>query len=198
MLVGGSQVAATATWGALIVAVGIGLVGGMITAGAIARKVARERIFPFGLILSGVSVIIIASMKSVPPAIVATVFAGFGAGVAWVTIFTLLQERVDDRLRGRTFATLYTGVMLSLFVSLGGWPIIAGLIGNHHVDVGQYRLDLEGVRVVLWGGGPGVKPSRRCAPPSSERSTAGYEDCSSPRGRRGRFEPSAAARAPGC
>ena len=95
----------------------------MITAGAIARKVARERIFPWGLIISGVSVIVVASMTSMPPAIVATLFSGFGAGVAWVTIFTLLQERVDDRLRGRTFATLYTGVMLSLFVALGGWPM---------------------------------------------------------------------------
>ena len=153
VLVGGSEVAATATWGALIVAVGIGLVGGMITAGAIARRVARERIFPLGLILSGVSVIIVASMTTVPPTVVATVFAGFGAGVAWVTIFTLLQERVDDRLRGRTFATLYTGVMLSLFVALGGWPILAEAIGRHSVDIGSYTLDLSGVRIVFWAGG---------------------------------------------
>jgi dTMP kinase len=153
ILVGGSQVAATATWGVLIVAVGIGLVGGMITAGAIARLVSREKIFPFGLILSGTSVIAIALTTTVPTAVAATVFAGFGAGIAWVTIFTLLQERVDDRLRGRTFATLYTGVMMSLFVSLGGWPILAQLIGNHTVDIGSYRLDLHGVRMVFIAGG---------------------------------------------
>ncbi|MGH2784457.1 MAG: dTMP kinase [Actinomycetota bacterium] len=152
-VVGGSEVASQAAWGALIVAVGFGLVGGMITAGAIARKVARERIFPLGLMLSGVSVIIVASMTSMPPAIAATLFSGFGAGVAWVTIFTLLQERVEDRLRGRTFATLYTGIMLSLFVALGGWPIIAGAIGNHTVHVGKYVLDLAGVRIVFWAGG---------------------------------------------
>ena len=153
LLVGDSEVASQAAWGALIVAVGIGLVGGMITAGAIARKVAREKLFPWGLIISGVAIIGVASTTSMPPAIVATLFSGFGAGVAWVTIFTLLQERVDDRLRGRTFATLYTGVMVSLFVGLGGWPIIAGLIGNHSVDVGRYIIDLAGVRIVLWAGG---------------------------------------------
>ncbi len=152
-VVGGSEAASQAAWGALIVAVGVGLVGGMITAGAIARKVARERIFPLGLILSGVSVIFVASMTSMAPAIVATLFSGFGAGVAWVTIFTLLQERVDDRLRGRIFATLYTGVMLSLFVALGGWPIIAGAIGNHVVHVGSRTIDLAGVRIVFWAGG---------------------------------------------
>jgi dTMP kinase len=153
ILVGGSRVAGAATWGVLIVAVGIGLVSGMITAGAIARKIARERIFPFGLIMSGVSVITLAAMTGVSLAIVATFFSGFGAGVAWVTIFTLVQERVSDALRGRTFATLYTGVMMSLFVALGGWPLLAGAIGNHVHDVGSYRIHLEGVRLVFIAGG---------------------------------------------
>jgi dTMP kinase len=152
-IVDGSKAAAQTAWGALIVAVGIGLVGGMITAGAIARRVSRERIFPLGLILSGFSVIIVSSMTSMAPAIAATLFVGFGAGVAWVTIFTLLQERVEDRLRGRTFATLYTGIMLSLFVALGGWPLLAGAIGNHTVHAGGYIIDLAGVRVVMWAGG---------------------------------------------
>ena len=152
-IVDGSRAAAQTAWGALIVAVGIGLVGGMITAGAIARRIARERIFPLGLILSGFAVIIVASMTSMAPTIVATVFTGFGAGVAWVTIFTLLQERTSDQLRGRTFATLYTGVMLSLFVALGGWPLLAGAIGDHTLHAGGYIFDLSGVRIVLWLGG---------------------------------------------
>jgi dTMP kinase len=152
-LVQGSHAANTAAWGALIVAVGIGLVGGMIIAGALARRIAREKVFPIGLIVSGASVVIIASMTSLRPAIVATVFSGAGAGVAWVTIFTLLQERTDDRLRGRTFATLYTGVMVSLFLGLGGWPLLAGVIGNHTRHIGTYTIDLSGVRIALWSGG---------------------------------------------
>jgi dTMP kinase len=43
--------------------------------------------------------------------------------------------------------------MLSLFVALGGWPLLAGGIGNHTVDVGSYTLDLAGIRIVLWAGG---------------------------------------------
>ncbi len=152
-VVHGTKAANAAAWGALIVAVGIGLVGGMITAGAIARRVPRERIFPIGLIVSGGAVIIVSAMTSMAPAIAGTVFIGFGAGVAWVTIFTLLQERVEDRLRGRTFATLYTGIMLSLFVALGGWPLLAGAIGDHTVDIGSNVLDLAGIRIVLAAGG---------------------------------------------
>lgn len=150
---GGGATAAAAAWGSLIVSVGLGLVAGMVAAGPLARRLQRERIFPIGLMLSGLAVVGTASMTSMAPAIGFTFFVGIGAGVAWVTIFTLLQERVEDRLRGRTFATLYTGIQLTLFVALAGWPLIAGAIGDHAFDVGSYRIDLSGFRVVLWAGG---------------------------------------------
>jgi dTMP kinase len=148
--VSGGRTAAAAAWGALIVAVGTGLVSGMITAGPIARRVARERIFPIGLMVSGVAVMLTATMQQMSIAIVTTFFIGLGAGVAWVTIFTLLQERVDDRLRGRTFATLYTGIQLGLFASLAGWPLLAGAVGDHCADC---VIELSGVRIMLWSGG---------------------------------------------
>ena len=152
-LAGGSEAGAQAAWGALIVAVGFGLVGGMISASAIARRRRRESIFPAGLVLGGLAAIGVASMTSIRPALPITFLAGFGAGIAWVTIFTLLQERTDDRLRGRTFATLYTGIQLSLFVGLAGWPLAAGAIGDHVVRTENYIFDLAGSRIVLWAGG---------------------------------------------
>ena len=150
---GGNAAAAAKAWGSLIVSVGSGLVGGMIFAGAVARRIPRERLFPIGLMLSGVTVVLIASLQSVTPAIFITFFTGLGAGVAWVTIFTMLQERVDDRLRGRTFATLYTGVHLSLFVGLAGWPLLAGAVGDHTLTIGTATIDLPGYRVMMWLGG---------------------------------------------
>jgi dTMP kinase len=140
-------------WGSLIVAVGTGLVSGMIFAGALAKWVRRERIFPGGLVVAGISVILTASFRTTGPATIMTFFVGLGAGVTWVTIFTLLQERVTDRLRGRTFATLYTGIHLSLFLGLAGWPLLAGLLGNRSVTVGGIRIDLSGFRVCMWAGG---------------------------------------------
>jgi len=152
-LVEGGRSAAQAAWGALITSVGIGLVGGMIIAGFLGRKLPRDRIFPIGLAVSGLATVFTASMTSFKPALVSTVFIGFGAGVAWVTIFTLLQETVDDRLRGRTFAALYTGIHLSLLLGLAGWPLIAGGIGNHEIPVADFIVDFSGVRIVLWAGG---------------------------------------------
>ncbi len=174
--VGGSAAASQAAWGALITAVGIGLVGGMIGAGPLARRFRRERLFPIALMTSGIGIFLVASVTSIEAAISVTVVTGFGAGVAWVTIFTLLQEMVDERLRGRIFATLYTGVQLSLFASLAGWPLLAATVGNHTVRVGDYLVDLSGFRISLWAGGTafaiggflagraagvGLRPSRR-------------------------------------
>lgn len=152
-LAGGSEAGAQAAWGALIVSVGLGLVGGMISASAISRHRRRESIFPAGLVLGGLAAIGVASMTSIRTALPITFLAGFGAGIAWVTIFTLLQERTDDRLRGRTFATLYTGIQLSLFAGLAGWPLAAGAIGDHELRTQNYIFDLAGSRIVLWAGG---------------------------------------------
>jgi len=142
-----------AVWGTLIVAVGLGLVGGMIGAGWLARFIERERLFPAGLMLGGGAAIGVGLMTSIKPALPLTFFAGFGSGVAWVTAFTLLQTITEDRLRGRTFATLYTGIQLSLLVGLAGWPLLAGGIGDHTFTTKHHIIDLSGVRLAILAGG---------------------------------------------
>jgi dTMP kinase len=147
------EAARTAVWGTLIVAVGLGLVGGMIGAGALARKIDRQKLFPIGLMLGGAASVGVSLMTSVRSALPLTFFAGFGAGTAWVTAFTLLQAMTEDRLRGRTFATLYTGIQLSLFIGLAGWPLLAGAIGDHTITTNHHLIDLSGVRIAIFGGG---------------------------------------------
>lgn len=149
-LVTGTTAQSQAAWGTLIVAVGSGLVGGMVGAGFLATYMRRERIFPVGLMVSGLGSAAIASMSSFKPAIPLAIVVGAGAGVAWVSIFTLLQERTEDHLRGRTFATLYTGIHLSLLIGLAGWPLLAGTIDPRARELGEYFF---GGRFVLWGGG---------------------------------------------
>jgi len=106
-----------------------------------------------------------------------TFLAGFGSGTAWVTAFTQLQVMTEDRLRGRTFATLYTGIQLSLFIGLAGWPLLAGLIGDHTVTVSNYVFDLSGTRIAMLGGGgflffSGIEAARGIATARGERRRA--------------------------
>jgi hypothetical protein len=72
----------------------------------------------------------------------------------------MLQERVADDMRGRTFATLYTIVRLCLLLSLTIWPFIAGALNalsrhafDARVAVGRLHVALPGVRLALWLGG---------------------------------------------
>ena len=85
---------------------------------------------------------------------------GMGAGVAYVSGFTVIQERVNDEMRGRTFATLYTIIRFCLLFSLAASPWLSGaldsvsgaLFDDRVIDVG-IRVAVPGVRLTLWLGG---------------------------------------------
>ena len=73
--------------------------------------------------------------------------SGACAGTSYVTGFTVLQETVNDELRGRTFATLYTVIRLCLLVSLvlsplwaDFWDWFVGLFGSGIGDARRRRL----------------------------------------------------------
>ena len=84
-----------------------------------------------------------------------TFIAGMGvcAGAVYVLGFTILQENVEDELRGRIFATLYTLSRLCLLISLSLAPLLAGLLDNLSRGLVDRRLDLLGLTVEL----PGVR-----------------------------------------
>ena len=85
---------------------------------------------------------------------------GVCAGAVYVLGFTILQENVEDELRGRIFATLYTLSRLCLLISLApGAP--AGRPPRRAVHrrpraarsrLGGATIGLPGVRLTLWIG----------------------------------------------
>ncbi len=116
--------------------------------------------FIAGIVATGVSIIAVASVSTLTPALFLTAAIGATAGSAYVTGFTLLQENVTDELRGRTFATLYTVVRLCLLVALTVGPFVASALGavsdawvDNDVEVGSFTVSLPGVRLALWLGG---------------------------------------------
>src|SRR5262245_53460163 len=104
--------------------------------------------------------IAVASVATLQPAIVLTVFVGGAAGCGYVTGFTVLQESVSDEMRGRTFATLYTIVRLCLLVSLTVGAFVANALDalsktyfDREVSIQDFTVSLVGVRLALWLGG---------------------------------------------
>jgi dTMP kinase len=85
---------------------------------------------------------------------------GVCAGAVYVLGFTILQETVEDELRGRTFATLYTLSRLCMLISLSLAPLVSRLLDDfsHALFDGRVKLvgatlSLPGVRLTLWLGG---------------------------------------------
>ncbi|MFO7592201.1 MAG: hypothetical protein R6X23_15140, partial [Acidimicrobiia bacterium] len=149
------------TFGVLMTALGMGAAIGVVLLLVFQKWLQREAVFDYGIMGTGLLLIFAVSLSSLFPAALMIGFVGAFAGTAYVTGFTVLQETVDDELRGRTFATLYTVIRMCLLVSLvisplwaDFWTWFVGLFpGDGVVEFGDTSYAFPGVRIALWGGG---------------------------------------------
>src|SRR5207237_5676773 len=120
----------------------------------------RQSVFTSSVVIAGVALGVMAWVSTLALAIVLIAIVGAGAGCAYVTGFTLLQESVSDEMRGRTFATLYTVVRVCLLLALTVGPFVASGLGalsdrffNGELAIGSATLSLPGLRLAVWAGG---------------------------------------------
>jgi len=150
----------SAGFGLLMTGIGIGAAIGVVALSVAARRVHTEFAFVAALLGTGVALILATSVSTLMPAVVLTGLFGLSAGIAYVSGFTIIQARVSDELRGRTFATLYTIIRFCLLLSLAVSPWLAGaldglsgaLFHGKVIDVG-IRVAVPGVRLAMWFGG---------------------------------------------
>jgi dTMP kinase len=160
-------------YGFLTTALGFGAAIGVVTLLWLQRRLPRERVFTTAVIVTGVSISVLACVSTLAFAILLVGLFGAAAGCGYVTGFTLLQESVADEMRGRTFAMLYAVVRVCLILSLTIAPFAASALGaiadatlNGELSIGSADLSLPGVRLALWAGGlltifAGIAASRR-------------------------------------
>ena len=139
-------------WGVLVTSLGVGMAAGMLLVGQLSKLLEKEILFPFTILAGAASLVVLAAMPNIALAAVVTVIMGSTAGAAWVTGYTLLHENVSDEIRGRVFASLTVLSRLGLFLSLAGFPALAGLLGDRVLSVGDLSVDLAGTRMALWAG----------------------------------------------
>lgn len=150
----------TAGFGLLLTALGTGVAGGIVTLSILQKRLPHERIFTMSVFLAGICQIAGASMSSLAPAMVFVSVLGVCAGSVYILGFTILQTNVEDDLRGRIFATLYTLIRFCLLLAFGLAPILSGLLNrlanvlfDNHISLGGIDISLPGVRLTLWLGG---------------------------------------------
>lgn len=151
--------AGPAGFGLLLTALGMGVAIGVVGLSTVQRRLPQQFIFPLAVLGAGASMMVAVSMSSLGPTMLFITIMGICAGAVYVLGFTILQESVDDELRGRIFATLYTLSRLCLLVSLTLAPLVAGALDNiseslfgGSIKVAGFTVSLPGVRLTLWIG----------------------------------------------
>ncbi|MET0831144.1 MAG: MFS transporter [Acidimicrobiia bacterium] len=112
------------------------------------RLLRRDLVFALALIACGVGLASTSLTSTVFGAAAWRGVFGFGAGAAYVMGFTHIQESVDDDLRGRVLATLFTLMRVGLFVSMAAAPSLDLILARNGLGIFD-----ESKRVVLLVGG---------------------------------------------
>ena len=146
-----------------ITALGLGVAVGVISLGALQKRLPKERVFPFLVFFAGVSLFFGVSMSTFWLAALGVFGMGVCAGSVYVLGFTLLQEYTDDELRGRVFTTLLTLVRMCVLLALMLGPVLAtifngfakaatGATGDEVPTASVFGLEIAvpGVRLTLW------------------------------------------------
>ena len=117
--------AGPAGFGLLLTALGMGLAVGVVGLSGFQKRVPNSLGLLWAVVGVGASMLVAVSMGSLGPTMAFISIMGVCAGAVYVLGFTILQESVEDELRGRTFATLYTLSRLCMLISLALAPLVS-------------------------------------------------------------------------
>jgi dTMP kinase len=142
-------------YGALLTALGVGAVIGIVSVSVTQQRLPRKPLFTIAVFGSSVTLGLAAATSTLGAALGFVVGFGLCAGVAYVVGYTLLHEHVDDQLRGRIFGALNVLVRLCLLIAFAVGPFLSDILHGLSRDLfgGDRRLDLFGGEVAL----PGVR-----------------------------------------
>ncbi|WP_420445959.1 MFS transporter [Candidatus Poriferisodalis sp.] len=119
----------------------------------------RARLFVLSVFVAGGSLLFAASVSVSLLVLAGVLMLGLAAGSVYVTGLTLLHENVEEVLRGRVFAAMYTLVRFCLLISMAaggflsdGFNWLFDVAFDNEIRFGDSALALPGVRGALWLG----------------------------------------------
>ncbi|HEY8524206.1 MAG TPA: MFS transporter [Acidimicrobiales bacterium] len=185
--------AGTSGFGVFVFSLGVGVAVGVIAVSALQKRLRKVRTFVGSVLAAGIALLVGVSMSTLELAAVFVAIMGVCAGSVYVLGFTLLHENVEDELRGRIFAALYTLVRLCVLLSMAIGPVLADVFDrlseslvDRRIDVG-IEIAVPGVRITLWLAGiimlvagllsalslRGLRPARPSGSPSEPEAEVG-------------------------
>jgi dTMP kinase len=148
-------------FGVLVAAVGLGMVAGLLVASPLSRRLRPDWLFAPGLVVAGVGLVLTAFSADLIAALAPAALMGSGAGLVFIVGYTVLQQRADDRIRGRTFGAFNAGIRVAIFLATIAVPFTIGVIGRERrvvttvdgVPTLVYPYVFGGIRITLVAAG---------------------------------------------
>lgn len=144
-------------YGLFTTALGFGVATGAVGVTALQKRLPKAQIFTTSLFVAGGTLFLASTSSSLPITLTFVFIMGVSVGPVYVIGFALLQEEVEDELRGRVFSSLNTLVRLCVLVSMVAGPLLAAGLGELSdswfggmLDVGAVSIAIPGVRLALW------------------------------------------------
>ena len=116
-------------YGILVAVVGTGLLLGLVASGPLTQRIQPERLFAPAIGVAGIALAATATMPNLLATVPSALLMGMGAGVVFIVGYTVLQQRADDGIRGRTFGAFNSGVRAAIFGSTIAVPAMIGVLG---------------------------------------------------------------------
>lgn len=147
-------------FGLLLTALGVGMAAGIVGLSILQRRLNHHIAFVGSLLVGGAMILFGASMSTLAPALAFVALLGVCAGGVYVLGYSILGASVEDDLRGRIFATLYTSTRLTILMAFAVAPVlskaldaVSNRILDGEISLGGAAIGLPGVRLTLWLGG---------------------------------------------
>ncbi|MBU1492898.1 MAG: MFS transporter [Actinobacteria bacterium] len=148
--------AGKAGWPALLTGFGMGAAGGIVLVTVFGPRLTHKDVsFALALLVTGFSLAGAGFIKTILGGVGWISIMGFGAGSTYVLAFAHLHEQVEDEIRGRTFAALFSlmriGLLTSMMVALPLAHLLDGLLPGILSDGSRMVLVVGGATIFFTG-----------------------------------------------
>ena len=136
-------------FGFLMALFGVGMIMGMIVLQVLVKHEEKPWMLRVSLLTAGGIMVSMAIIQWLPLVYLLAAFFGAAFGILFLTAITMVQEKIDDRDRGKAFAAFHAVSRIFLVVGAGVSSAIATLVGTKTIHVLGFTYVVHGVSIAL-------------------------------------------------
>jgi len=138
-----------AAFGLLMGLFGVGMILGVIALQLLVKREEKPWMLRVALLVAGCIMVSMAVVQWLPMVYLLASFFGAAFGVLFLVAITMVQERIDDRDRGKAFAAFHAVARIFLVLGAGLAGGIATLVGTKTIHVFGLSYQVHGVSIAL-------------------------------------------------